>query len=82
MRSSLATPEFAVFEAQTDKQGLIETRVRKPDFLIVDLGLPDMDGVDVIKSVLSWSAVPIIELSARSNELQKVYAGTPAPPII
>jgi two-component system KDP operon response regulator KdpE len=56
--------------------------VHKPDLLIVDLGLPDMDGVDVIKSVRNWSAVPIIVLSARSNEQQKAKHWTPAPTII
>ncbi|OAI05447.1 response regulator [Methylomonas methanica] len=74
LRTSLATHDFAVFEAETGKQGLIEAGVRKPDLLILDLGLPDMDGVDVIKSVRGWSAVPIIVLSARSNEQQKIDA--------
>lgn len=74
LRTSLATHDFAVFEAETGKQGLIEAGVRKPDLLILDLGLPDMDGVEVIKSVRGWSAMPIIVLSARSNEQQKIDA--------
>jgi two-component system, OmpR family, KDP operon response regulator KdpE len=74
LRTSLATQDFAVFEAESGKQGLVETGVRKPDLLILDLGLPDMDGVDVIKAVRNWSAVPIIVLSARSNEQQKIDA--------
>ncbi|OQW79506.1 MAG: DNA-binding response regulator [Proteobacteria bacterium ST_bin11] len=74
LRTSLATHDYAVFEAESGKQGLIEAGVRKPDLLILDLGLPDMDGIDVIKRVRSWSAIPIIVLSARSNEQQKIDA--------
>ncbi|QPK64292.1 response regulator [Methylomonas sp. LL1] len=74
LRTSLALHEFIVFEADSGKQGLIEAGVRKPDLLILDLGLPDMDGVDVIKAIRGWSAVPIIILSARSNEQQKIEA--------
>ncbi|WGS87839.1 two-component system response regulator KdpE [Methylomonas sp. UP202] len=74
LRTGLTTHGFAVFEAETGKQGLIEAGVRKPDLLILDLGLPDMDGVDVIRSLRAWSAVPIIVLSARSNEQHKIDA--------
>ncbi len=74
LRTSLSTHGFNVFDADTGKQGLIEVGVRKPDLLILDLGLPDMDGVDVIKAIRAWSTVPIIILSARSSEQQKIYA--------
>ena len=74
LRTGLSANGFNVFEAATGKQGLIELGVRKPDLLILDLGLPDMDGVDVIKNLRSWSAVPIIVLSARSAEQQKIEA--------
>jgi two-component system, OmpR family, KDP operon response regulator KdpE len=65
---------FRVIEAATAARGEIESRVRKPDLLIVDLGLPDGDGLTVIRSVRSWSPVPIIVLSARTMEEQKIAA--------
>lgn len=74
LRTSLGTHGFNVFEADTGKQGLVEAGVRKPDLVILDLGLPDMDGVDVIKAIRVWSAVPIIILSARSSEQRKIDA--------
>lgn len=74
LRTSLGTQGFNVFEADTGKQGVVEVSVRKPDLLILDLGLPDMDGVDVIKAIRAWSTVPIIILSARSSEQQKIDA--------
>ena len=74
LRTSLSTHGFNVFDADTGKQGIVEVGVRKPDLLILDLGLPDMDGVEVIKAIRAWSAVPIIILSARSSEQQKIDA--------
>lgn len=74
LRTSLSTHGFNVFDADTGKQGIVEVGVRKPDLLILDLGLPDMDGIDVIKAIRVWSTVPIIILSARSTEQQKVDA--------
>ncbi len=74
LRTSLSTHGFNVFDTDTGKQGIIELGVRKPDLLILDLGLPDMDGVDVIKAIRAWSAVPIIILSARNSEQQKIEA--------
>lgn len=74
LRTTLASEGYQVFEAETGKQGLIEAAMRKPDLMILDLGLPDMDGVDVVKGVRAWSSVPIIILSARSQESDKVSA--------
>jgi two-component system, OmpR family, KDP operon response regulator KdpE len=74
LRTGLSTQGFSVFEAETGKQGIIEVNTRKPDLLILDLGLPDMDGVDVIKAIRGWSELPIIILSARSSEQQKIAA--------
>jgi len=65
---------MSVFEAETGKQGLVEVATRKPDLVILDLGLPDMDGVEVIQRLREWSQVPILVLSARTQEEQKVAA--------
>jgi len=63
-----------VFEAETAAQGLIEAGTRKPDLLILDLGLPDGDGVEVIRDIRAWSGLPILILSARSDENDKIEA--------
>ncbi|HAF00371.1 MAG TPA: DNA-binding response regulator, partial [Methylophilaceae bacterium] len=60
--------------AETGKQGLIEISTRKPDVVILDLGLPDIDGLEVIRDTRSWSNIPIIVLSARTQEVEKVAA--------
>ena len=74
LRTGLGTHGFKVFEADKGQQGIIEAGIRKPDFIILDLGLPDMDGVEVIKVIRQWSAMPIIVLSARSTEQHKIEA--------
>ncbi|PPC90002.1 MAG: DNA-binding response regulator [Methylobacter sp.] len=72
LRTGLTTQGFTVYEAANGKQGIIEAGNRKPDLIILDLGLPDRDGVEVIKAIRAWSAMPIIILSARSNEDNKI----------
>jgi two-component system KDP operon response regulator KdpE len=74
VRAALETQGWQVHEADTAKRGLAEAGTRKPDLLIVDLGLPDGDGLDVIRDVRSWSNVPIIVLSARTKETEKIAA--------
>ncbi|ESS73658.1 KDP operon transcriptional regulatory protein KdpE [Methyloglobulus morosus KoM1] len=74
LRTSLNSQGFSVYEAETGKQGIIEVNTRKPDLLILDLGLPDMDGVEVVKAIRGWTDLPIIILSARSSEQQKIEA--------
>ncbi len=74
MRVSLEAEGWQVFEAGTVKQGLVEAGTRRPDLVIADLGLPDGDGVDFIREVRTWSGVPIIVLSARTDERDKVAA--------
>lgn len=74
LRTSLASEGYKVIEAETGKQGLIEAETHKPDLIILDLGLPDMDGVEVVKRVRAWSSVPVIILSARSQESDKISA--------
>jgi two-component system, OmpR family, KDP operon response regulator KdpE len=74
LRALLSTAGYRVVEAENAARGEVEARTHKPDLLIVDLGLPDRDGVDLIGRVRAWSAVPIIVLSARTSELQKIAA--------
>ena len=74
VRAALETENWRVFEADTVKQGLIEVGTRKPDVVIVDLGLPDGNGVDLIRDLRSWSSVPVIVLSARVDETDKIEA--------
>lgn len=74
LRTALRLQGYSVYEADTGKRGIIEAGIRKPDLLILDLGLPDMDGIEVIQTIRKWSTLPIIVLSARSQERQKVDA--------
>jgi two-component system KDP operon response regulator KdpE len=74
VRTLLELEQFRVIEAETAERGLIEARTHKPDLMIVDLGLPDRNGMDVIVGVRSWSRVPIIVLSARTEESDIVAA--------
>jgi two-component system KDP operon response regulator KdpE len=74
LRVALAGQGYRVFEASTGEDGLIDAASRQPDVVIVDLGLPDIDGLQVIARLREWSAVPIIVLSARGQEADKVKA--------
>ncbi len=74
LRLTLQAEGYTVHEADTLRRGLIEAATRRPDLLVVDLGLPDGDGVNLIKELRQWSAAPVIILSARSNEDEKIRA--------
>ena len=74
LRATLAGRGYRLFEATTGADGLVEVASRQPDVVIVDLGLPDMDGLQVIRRLREWSAVPVIVLSARGQERDKVTA--------
>ncbi|MBU2641446.1 MAG: two-component system response regulator KdpE [Thiobacillus sp.] len=74
VRTALEAEGCHVVEAGTGERGLVEAGTRKPDLVILDLGLPDRDGVDVVRDLRSWSAVPILILSARVDETDKVAA--------
>jgi two-component system KDP operon response regulator KdpE len=74
VRSALEDEGCEVFEADTVARGLIEAGTRQPNLLILDLGLPDGDGRSLISEVRTWSQLPIIVLSARSREEEKVAA--------
>jgi len=71
---ALDSEGFEVFEAGGVKRGLIEAGTRRPELVVLDLGLPDGDGVDFILDLRSWSAIPVIVLSARSSEADKIAA--------
>ena len=70
----LEAERYRVIEADTAMRAEIEARTHKPDLLMVDLGLPDGDGLTVIRRVRAWSPVPIVVLSARTMEEQKIAA--------
>jgi two-component system KDP operon response regulator KdpE len=74
VRTALESQGMTVFEAETGQLGLREAAFRTPDLIIVDLGLPDTDGVDVIRELRTWTEQPVIVLSARSHEDAKVGA--------
>lgn len=72
--SALENEGWRVFDADTLQRGLIEAGTRKPDLIILDLGLPDGDGLDFIRDLRQWSSIPVIVLSARAEESDKVLA--------
>ena len=74
LRVLLEAESYRVIEADTAMRAEIEARSHKPDLLLVDLGLPDGDGLKVIRKVRAWSPVPVIVLSARTMEEQKIAA--------
>jgi len=74
VRSALEEEGWQVHESETMRRGLADAATRKPNLIILDLGLPDGDGVDFIVDVREWSPVPIIVLSARTNETDKIRA--------
>jgi two-component system KDP operon response regulator KdpE len=74
IRMSLEAEGCQVYETDCMQRGLIEAGTRKPDMVVLDLGLPDGDGVDFIRDLRAWSDIPIIVLSARTTEADKVGA--------
>jgi two-component system, OmpR family, KDP operon response regulator KdpE len=74
LRATLTNHGYRLFEVATGTDALVEVAQRQPDVVILDLGLPDMDGLEVIRRLREWSAVPIIVLSARGQERDKVGA--------
>ena len=74
LRATLTANGFAPLEAETAKEGMKALTMLRPDAVILDLGLPDRDGQDVIRDVREWSQVPILVLSARGREAEKIMA--------
>jgi Response regulators consisting of a CheY-like receiver domain and a winged-helix DNA-binding domain len=74
LRTSLTTQNYAVEEVATGREGINQTAKHKPDLVLVDLGLSDMDGKQVIKELREWTPIPIIVLTARDQEQEKIAA--------
>jgi two-component system KDP operon response regulator KdpE len=74
VRGALEQEGWHVVEAETMARGLIDAGTRRPDLVVLDLGLPDGDGIDFIGDLRKWSSVPVIVLSARVNESEKIRA--------
>ena len=74
VRAALEEEGWHVHEAATAQRGLSDAGTRSPDLIILDLGLPDGDGLDFISDVRKWSSVPVIVLSARTGEADKIMA--------
>ncbi len=74
LRTTLEAEGFRVIEAETAGRGLIEAANHKPDLVLLDLGLPDAEGHTVVRGIREWSSLPIVVLSARIDEQQKIAA--------
>lgn len=74
LRAALVSQGYRLFEAATGEEGVAEVAMRRPDVVILDLGLPDIDGLEVIRQLREWTAVPIVVLSARGQESDKIAA--------
>lgn len=72
--TTLETQDYQFHTASTGGESILEAISHKPDIIILDLGLPDMDGIDIIKKIRTWSNVPIIVVSARSEDRDKIDA--------
>ena len=74
LRATLPAHGYRMLEAVNGAQALVEAQTRQPDVVLLDLGLPDVDGLEVTRRVREWSAVPIVVVSARGQERDKVQA--------
>ncbi|WP_413494104.1 two-component system response regulator KdpE [Morganella psychrotolerans] len=74
LRTALEGDSLRVFEAENLTRGLVEAASRKPDLVILDLGLPDGDGIEFVQQFRQWSSVPVLVLSARDDEHDKIAA--------
>ena len=74
VRTSLGAEGYRVVESAAGRRGAIDAGTHKPDMAIVDLGLPDIDGIEVVRRIRQWSPMPILILSARAQERSKIEA--------
>ncbi|MFR1807577.1 MAG: response regulator [Pygmaiobacter massiliensis] len=72
--TTLETQSYRFLSASTGEAAILEAISHNPDIVLLDLGLPDMDGIEIIRKIRSWSAMPIIVLSARSEDTDKIDA--------
>jgi two-component system, OmpR family, KDP operon response regulator KdpE len=72
LRNALGAQPYTLVEAQTGREGLVKATSYNPDLVLLDLGLPDIDGFEVLKQIRGWSSVPVIILSARGQEQDKI----------
>ena len=78
VRLALESEGIEVYEADGVKRAIVEAGTRRPDLVVLDLGLPDGDGVDFIRDLRGWSDVPLIVLSARTAEATRSPRSMPA----
>lgn len=74
LRAALESHDYRLVEATTSREGLAQATARSPDVILLDLGLPDGDGIDLARRIREWSATPIVVISARGREQDKVAA--------
>jgi two-component system, OmpR family, KDP operon response regulator KdpE len=74
LRATLPAHGYRMLEAASGAQALVETQTRQPDLVLLDLGLPDLDGLEVTRRIREWTSVPIVVISARGQERDKVQA--------
>jgi two-component system KDP operon response regulator KdpE len=74
LRATLPAHGYRLLEAETGRDGLTQAAMHKPELIILDLGLPDLDGLEVTRRLREWTTVPILVLSARGQETDKVVA--------
>lgn len=74
LSTTLKTHDYRYIIASTGKNAIMEASSRNPDIVLLDLGLPDMDGIEIIKTIRTWSNMPIIVISARSEDTDKIEA--------
>lgn len=74
MATTLKTHDYNYLVAQNGKSAIVEASTHNPDIVLLDLGLPDMDGIEVIRTIRSWSTMPIIIISARAEDSDKIQA--------
>src|SRR5262245_66566870 len=74
LRVTLEANSYQMFEAATGQEGIVQAAQCRPDVILLDLGLPDLDGIAVLKRLREWSKVPILILSVRDREAEKIAA--------
>lgn len=74
LRAMLVAEDYRLYEAATGEEGLAQASARTPDLILLDLGLPDKDGIEIIREIRKWSQMPILIISARDQERDKIEA--------